>query len=147
MQATIFDTFPLSILSPPGHQNAFPPAAPQRRSRVADPQAGLLPILHARAHLPPALRSELETDRHWRRRRRRCNRGCKSGSNLNIFTFHFAVSYSSRRWQRRRADREVAGASVFWYGNIMLKWRNNRASAIADWFGGGLSVLAMAMAF
>jgi len=29
----------------------------------------------------------------------------------------------------------------------MLKWRNNRASAIADWFGGGLSVLAMAMAF
>jgi hypothetical protein len=56
------------MASPPRHQNAFA-LHPPKSVLVSRPLAGLFSILHARAIFPPALRSELQTDRHriWRR--------------------------------------------------------------------------------
>jgi hypothetical protein len=58
------------IFSPPRHQNAFSPSPSKKRSRVAAPGRTVFNSPRARP-LSPALRSELQTDRHWKRRRSR----------------------------------------------------------------------------
>ncbi len=56
------------IVSPPRHQNAFPLHPPKKRSRVAAPGRTVFNSPRARP-LSPALRSELQTDRHWKMQR------------------------------------------------------------------------------